>query len=76
VPGGSCQFPIKLPGTISSSEISQKPERGKLKKVNTSTYQYTAKARYKGSDTFAITATGKDEKASGTSVISVQVTIK
>jgi hypothetical protein len=75
-PKESCQLPIKMPGTISSSEISQKPGHGKLKKVNTSTYQYTAKARYKGNDTFAITATGKDEKASGTSLISFQVTIK
>jgi hypothetical protein len=74
--GGSCQFPIKLPGTVSSSDISQKPGHGKLKRVNISTYQYTAKARYKGSDTFAITATGKELKASGTSVITVQVTIK
>jgi hypothetical protein len=32
VPGGSCQFPIKLPGTMSSSDISQKPGHGKLKK--------------------------------------------
>jgi hypothetical protein len=76
VPKESCQFPIKLSGTISSSDISQKPGRGKLKKINASTYQYTAKARYKGNDSFAITATGKDEKASGTSVISYQVTIQ
>ena len=75
-PGESCQFPIKLPGTLSSSEISQKPGRGKLKKVNVSTYQYTAKTKYKGNDTFAIKATGKGQKASGTSVITLQVTIK
>jgi hypothetical protein len=75
-PKESCQFPIKMPGTITSSDISQKPGYGKLKKINASTYQYTAKARYKGSDAFAITATGKDEKASGTSIISFQVTIK
>jgi hypothetical protein len=74
-PKESCQLPIKMPGTI-SSDISQKPERGKLKKIDISTYQYTAKARYKGSDTFAITATGKNEKASGTTVFSFQVTIK
>ncbi len=75
-PGESCQFPIKLPGTVSSSDISQKPGRGKLKKLNASTYQYTAKSKYKGSDAFAITVTGKGEKASGTSVITLQVTIK
>ena len=75
-PGESCQFPIKLPGTISSSDISQKPGHGKLKKINLSTYQYTAKSRYKGSDAFAITVTGKGEKASGTSVMTIQATIK
>ena len=73
-PKESCQLPIKMPGTIASSDISQKPGRGKLKKINASTYQYTAKS--KGSDAFAITANGKDEKASGTSIISFQVTIK
>jgi hypothetical protein len=75
-PGESCQFPIKLIGTLSSSDISKKPEHGKLKKINASTYQYTAKARYKGNDAFAITATGKGQKASGTSVVTMQVTIK
>jgi hypothetical protein len=75
-PKESCQFPLKLPGTIASSEISQKPGRGKLKKIDTSTYQYSAKARFKGTDSFAITATGRDEKTSGTSTISVEVTIK
>ena len=75
-PKESCQFPLKLTGTIDSSEISQKPSRGKLKKINASTYQYTAKARYRGTDAFAIRATGRDAKVSGTSEISVQVTIK
>ena len=74
--GGSCLFPIPMRGTVSSSDISQKPGHGKLKKVNASTYQYTAKARYIGSDAFAITATGKGQKGSGTSAITVQVTIK
>jgi hypothetical protein len=76
VPGASCQFPIKLSGTVSSSKISQKPAHGKLKKLNASTYEYTAKARYKGSDNFAITASGTGPKASGTSVITIEVTIK
>ena len=57
--GGSCLFPIRMRGTVSSSEISQKPAHGKLKRLNISTYEYTAKARYKGSDTFAIKATGQ-----------------
>jgi hypothetical protein len=74
--GGSCLFPIRMRGSVGGSEISQKPVHGKLKKLNISTYEYTAKARYKGSDTFAIKATGQGPTASGTSVITISATIK
>jgi hypothetical protein len=74
--GGSCQFPITMRGTVNSSDISQKPGHGKLKRLNISTYEYKAKARYKGSDTFAIKATGQGPTASGTSVITVHATIQ
>ena len=74
--GQSCQFSIKIRGTVSGSEISQKPARGKLKKLNNTTYEYKAKARYKGSDTFSIKATGQGPTTSGTSVITVHATIK
>jgi hypothetical protein len=74
--GDSCTFPITLRGATSSSEISQKPAHGKLKKLNVATYEYQTKAKYKGSDTFVIKATGKGPKASGTSVITVHATIK
>jgi hypothetical protein len=74
--GESWLYPIKMRGTVSNSEISQKPSHGKLKKLDASSYQYTAKANYKGSDTFAIKATGKGPSASGTSVITVNATIK
>jgi hypothetical protein len=74
--GGSCLFPITMRGTVSNSEILQKPLHGKLKKLNNTTYEYKPKAKYKGSDTFAIKATGQAPTASGTSVITVQATIK
>ena len=74
--GESCLFPIRMRGTVSSSDILQKPAHGKLKKLNVTTYEYKAKAKYKGSDTFAIKATGQGPAASGTSVITVQATIK
>jgi hypothetical protein len=63
-------------GTVSSSEISQKPSWGKLKKLDASTYEYRAKTKYKGSDSFAIKATGKGPTASGTSIITMNATIK
>jgi hypothetical protein len=74
--GGSCLFPISIRGTVSSSDILQKPSHGKLKRLNIATYEYKAKARYKGKDTFAIKATGQGPMASGTSVITVHATIK
>src|SRR5437870_8261345 len=57
--GQSCQFPITIRGTATSSDILKKPAHGKLKKLNLTTYEYRAKARYKGSDSFAIKATGQ-----------------
>jgi hypothetical protein len=74
--GRSCLFPITMRGTLSSSDILQKPLDGKLKKLNVTTYEYKAKARYKGSDTFAIKATGQGSTASGTSAITVHAAIK
>jgi hypothetical protein len=74
--GGSCLFPIRIRGTVSSSDILQKPSHGKLKRLNIANYEYKAKARYKGKDTFAIKATGQGPTASGTSVITVHATIK
>ncbi|WP_249159671.1 hypothetical protein [Bradyrhizobium tropiciagri] len=74
--GESCQIPIQIRGTVTTSAIAQKPAYGKLKKIDASTYEYRAKAKYKGSDSFAIKATGQGPKASGTSVITVRATIK
>jgi hypothetical protein len=74
--GRSCLFPIRMRGTVSSSDISQKPAHGKLKKLNSSSFEYTPKARYKGSDTFAIKAAGQGPAGSGTSMITVHATIK
>jgi hypothetical protein len=74
--GGTCLFPIRMQGSVSSSSVSQKPAHGVLKKLNVSTYQYTAKAGYTGSDIFAVKATGKGPTASGTSVITMNATVQ
>ena len=74
--GESCVFPIRMRGTVSNSDISQKPAHGKLKKLNLTTYEYKPKRKYKGSDTFAVKVTGQGPTASGTSVITVHATIK
>ena len=74
--GASCLFAIPMRGTVNSSDILQKPTHGKLKKLNPASYEYRAKAKYRGSDTFAIKATGQGTTTSGTSIITVQATIK
>jgi hypothetical protein len=74
--GESCLLPIKMRGTVTGSAIVQKPSHGKLKKRDLSMFEYKAKAKYKGSDTFAIKATGQGPTTSGTSVITVHATIK
>ncbi len=74
--GGTCLFPVKMDGVIAKSAISQKPAHGTLKKLNTSTYSYTAKQGYKGSDAFAVSFTGKGPSGSGTSVITMNATVQ
>ncbi|MBN9043425.1 MAG: hypothetical protein BGP05_10675 [Rhizobiales bacterium 62-47] len=74
--GGTCLFPIRLEGEVKSSRISQKPAHGTLKRLNLSTFQYTAKPGYKGADVMAITATGKGPTSSGTSSITANATVR
>jgi hypothetical protein len=74
--GGACLFPIRMDGAVHSSSISQKPAHGSLKMLNISTFEYKAAPGYKGSDSFAIRATGKGPTSSGTSVVTMNVTIQ
>ena len=74
--GETCNFPIRIPGMMTSSGISQKPEHGTLRQVNITTFTYTAARGYKGSDTFAIYGSGEGPYGSGRSVITVNATIQ
>ena len=75
--GRGCMSDISPQGTLTSSEISQRPQHGTLKMVDKDTWTYEPTSGYRGPDAFAITATGKsvDEKP-GTSVLSYKVTVK
>jgi len=74
--GETCLFPIRIPGMMTGSGISQKPSHGTLKRLNVTTFTYTAARGYKGSDTFAIFGTGKGPYGQGTSVVTVNATIQ
>jgi Bacterial Ig domain len=75
--GQGCMSDIRPRGRLTSSEISQRPQHGTLKMVDKDTWTYEPTSGYRGSDSFAITATGQsmDEKP-GTSVLSYTVNVK
>jgi hypothetical protein len=63
--------------TLSTQRWGNRPAHGKLKRLNISTFEYKAKARYiREAILFAIKAMGQGPTASGTSVIIVHATIK
>jgi hypothetical protein len=74
--GETCNFPIRIPGMMNSSGISQKPTHGTLTQRNLTTFTYTAAPGYKGSDTFAVYGVGKGPYGSGRSVVTVNATIQ
>ncbi len=74
--GQSCLFSLNVRGEILSSSISRRPAHGRLQRIDRSSYVYTSKAGYRGSDTFSVRATGKGPTSSGTSVITVNATLQ
>ena len=74
--GGSCLFGLSVRGEILSSNVSQRPSHGNLRRINRSSYVYTSRAGFRGQDTFAVQATGKGPYSSGTSVITINATVQ
>jgi hypothetical protein len=74
--GGSCLFSLPTRGEILSSSISQRPAHGRLQRIDRSSYVYTSKAGYRGSDTFSVRAMGKSPTSSGASVITINATLQ
>lgn len=74
--GESCKFPIRIPGMMKSSGVSQARAHGRVSQLNVTTFTYTAARGYKGGDTFAIYGIGEGPYGSGRSVITVNATIQ
>jgi len=74
--GETCNFPIRIPGMMNSSGVSQQPAHGTLRQLNVTSFRYSAAPGYKGSDTFAIYGVGKGPYGSGRSVMTVNATIQ
>ena len=75
--GQGCMSDISPQGSLSSSEISQRPQNGSLNMVDKDTWTYTPAPGYSGTDSVSITATGQSiDQKPGTSVLSYRVTVK
>lgn len=74
--GATCNFPMRIPGAMHSSGVSQKPAHGTLRQLNVTTFRYTAAPGYKGPDMFAIYGEGEGPYGSGRSVMTVNATIE
>jgi len=74
--GGSCLFSLNVRGEILSSSVSQRPAHGRLQRIDRASYVYKSNAGYRGSDTFAVQATGNGPYGSGTSIITVNATLQ
>ena len=74
--GETCNFPMRIPGMMTASGISQKPAHGTLRRINLTTFTYSAARGYSGSDSFAIYGVGKGPYGSGRSVMTVNATIQ
>jgi Bacterial Ig domain len=75
-PGSSCLFTINIGGEILSSQVAQRPAHGSLQRLNRSSYVYTSRAGYSGSDTFSVQAKGTSPTGSGTSVVTINATLQ
>ena len=75
--GGSCLFSLPTRGEILSSSVAQRPAHGRLQRIDRASYVYTSRPGFRGSDTFAIRATGNSQMGgAGTSVITINATIQ
>jgi hypothetical protein len=63
--GQTCNFPMRIPGAMHKSGVSQKPAHGTLRELNVTTFRYIAASGYKGNDTFAIYGEGQGPYGSG-----------
>lgn len=74
--GGSCHYAFDLRGAVESSRILRPAKNGTVRMLNLSSFEYQPHAGYKGADSFAIEATGENQRGKGTSVVTMNVRVK
>ena len=74
--GSSCLFAVNINGEIFSSSVSQTPANGTLQQLDLSSFLYTSQTGFRGRDTFSVQATGRSQSSSGSSVITINATLR
>jgi hypothetical protein len=59
-PGGSCTIGATTFGHFEGSRVAKKPQHGTVKQLSVSSWQYTAKPGFTGTDSFVLEGTGHD----------------
>ena len=58
--GQSCTIGATTLGHFEGSKVAKRPRHGTVKQLSLSNWQYTSKARYKGTDSFVLSGTGHE----------------
>ena len=74
--GKSCTIGVNTYGIINDTKIARRPQHGKLTQVSLSNFEYKAKPGYRGTDSFVLQGTGEDRASRGTSMVTLNVTVR
>jgi len=77
-PGGSCTIGASTFGKFEGSKVAKQPQHGKVTQLSVSSWQYTAKPGFTGTDTFVLEGTGHDpsQRAGQRSRVTMNVNVK
>jgi hypothetical protein len=77
-PGGSCTIGATTFGHFEGSKVAKKPQHGTVKQLSLSSWQYTAKPGFTGTDSFVLEGTGHDpsQPAGQRSLVTMNVNVK
>jgi hypothetical protein len=74
--GDSCHYAFNLRGAVASSKILTPAKNGTVRMLDLTSFEYRAHPGYRGTDSFAIEATGESQTGKGTSILMMNVAVK
>jgi hypothetical protein len=73
--GDSCHYAFNLRGVVRSSRVAAHAKHGTVRMLDLTSFEYQPRAGYKGTDAFAIEATGESQTGEGKSILNMNVTV-